>query len=237
MVDNSDDHTKFACRESARIIRTLQDRIGEITYTGVPPSQGECESLCDMMIELHHLLYEVTLFTFRGRDLVADDAPPYVHDDVYSDGQSVISRIQLPTGSAEEPIPPCAYRGDVGDEVPHGIHIRVWRPGEAERLGLSVDTAVGTEGSGCDYWEECAGLRAAGLLEWSRDDSGRIEKRAGGSGRLQAVSHITPQGVAMGSRIVQRLMRSKTVTTPRMSMTPWIRAGRRGLLDSACRRD
>ena len=66
MVDGTDsDRKKFTYHEGARIIRTVQDRICEFTYTGNPPTQDERETLCDMLIELHQLLYGITLHTLR----------------------------------------------------------------------------------------------------------------------------------------------------------------------------
>jgi hypothetical protein len=58
MVDDAEsDLKKFAYHESARIIRTVLDRICEFTYTGDAPTHDECETLCDMLIELHQLSY------------------------------------------------------------------------------------------------------------------------------------------------------------------------------------
>ena len=68
------DDIKFAYHEGARIMRAIQDRVCEITYTAAPPDEDECEALCDMLIELHQLLYEVTLFTFRTEDLLEEEA-------------------------------------------------------------------------------------------------------------------------------------------------------------------
>jgi hypothetical protein len=54
--DSASDHAKFAYYEGARIMRTIQDRICEMTYTAAPPGKDECEAPCDMLIELHQLL-------------------------------------------------------------------------------------------------------------------------------------------------------------------------------------
>ena len=58
-----DDLTKR--NEAAHIIRAVKNRICDITDTGVTPSSHEREMLCDFLIELHQLLYTVTLFAIR----------------------------------------------------------------------------------------------------------------------------------------------------------------------------
>jgi len=73
MVDDAESHLKkFTYHESARIIRTVLERICEFTYTGDAPTHDECETLCDMLIELHQLSYGITLHTLRSDDPDAD---------------------------------------------------------------------------------------------------------------------------------------------------------------------
>ena len=203
MIDDTpqSDYTKFAYHEGARIIRAVHDRICEITYTGTPPSQDERESLCDMLIELHQLVYGVTLFTFRGDPANEDDS--YRDDEVYSDGRPVVTRLQLqPVDPADEPIPAEAYRGEIGEEVPFGCLVYVWRPGEAEHP-LSGDEFVeppGPDASG-PPWKAFADLRTRGQIAWVRDDDGHIAKRPGRYGRACAVSAITAAGCAEWERV------------------------------------
>ena len=86
MVDDTEsDLKKFTYHEGARIIRTVLDRICEFTYTGDAPTHDEFETLCDMLIEQHQLLYGITLHTLRSDDLGADEG--YEDDEVYSDGR------------------------------------------------------------------------------------------------------------------------------------------------------
>src|SRR5215212_6031798 len=104
------DNAKFAYHEGARLIRTVQDRICELTYAGASLDHDEHEALCDMLIELHQLLYNVTLFTIRDRD--PEDDGTYSHDEVYADGRPAVSRIYLPADSNQQRIPASAYRSD-----------------------------------------------------------------------------------------------------------------------------
>jgi hypothetical protein len=199
------DYTKFAYHEGARIIRTVQDRICEITYTGTPPSQDEGETLCDMLIELHQLLYSVTLFTFRKDDILVED-DSYDHDEVYSDGRPVVSRVQLPVDLTDEPIPAEAYRGDIGEEIPLGGVIDVWRPGEAEHPLTGEEAAEATRLDASSWlWKAAADLRTRGQIAWLRDDNGHIVKRPGTYGRACAVSAITAAGRAECERGDQEL--------------------------------
>lgn len=201
MVDDTEsDHKKYAYHEGARIIRTVQDRICESTYTGTPPSRDERETLCDMLIELHQLLYGVTLHTLRLDDPGADEG--YEDDEIYSDGRPVVTRSLLPVDPTDT-IPAKAYRGDIGEDVPFGRVIYVWRPGDSDHAVLTGDEAaavasMGAYGAG---WKACAGLRAAGLIEWVRGDDGHIVKRPRANGRLSAVCTITAAGMARYERL------------------------------------
>jgi hypothetical protein len=87
MVDDAEsDLKKFTYHESARIIRTVLDRICEFTYTGDAPTHDECETLCDMLIELHQLSYGITLHTLRSDD--PDAGGGYEDDELYADRSS-----------------------------------------------------------------------------------------------------------------------------------------------------
>ena len=185
---NNNDYTKFAYHEGARIIRTVQDRICEITYTGGAPSQDEGETLCDMLIELHQLWYGVTLYTLRP-DILGEDAS-YEDDEVYSDGRPVVSGVQLPVDPSDELIPDAACCGDIGEEIPSGGVIYVWPPAEADRPGLADDEAAAAARLGADLhaWKVSADLRARGLIEWKRSDNGHIVKHTEQYGRRNAVS-------------------------------------------------
>jgi hypothetical protein len=196
MVDDAEsDLKKFTYHESARIIRTVLDRICEFTYTGDAPTHDECETLCDMLIELHQLLYGISLHTLRSDDPGAGEG--YEDDEVYSDGRPVISRTWLPIHPTDDPIPAEAYRGDIGEEIPPGGVIYVWRPGDSDHAVLTGDEAdeVRQNGAGGDAWKACAGLRAFGLIDWVRGDDGHIVKRPGPSGRAFTVSAITAAGM------------------------------------------
>ena len=95
MVDDAEsDLKKFTYHESARIIRTVLERICEFTYTGDAPTHDECETLCDMLIELHQLLYGITLHTLRSDDPDADRQVsfPSTVAPVATAGQSSIGR-------------------------------------------------------------------------------------------------------------------------------------------------
>jgi hypothetical protein len=188
------DLSKFTYHEGARIIRSVQDRICELAYAGAPPNVDDRESLCDKLIELHQLMYEVTLHTLRPDDPLED--PDYHADEVYSDGRPVLSRVQLPVES-EDPIPIKAYRSDIGEEVPPGGDIYVWRPGDLDHTvptGEEAATAA-REGAWGAAWKGSADLRASGLVAWVRGDDGHMVKRPGVFGRLQAVCRITPAGL------------------------------------------
>jgi hypothetical protein len=213
MVDDTEsDHKKFAYHEGARIIRTVQDRICEFTYTGTVPSQDERETLCDMLIELHQLLYGVTLHTVRLDGLYEDD-------EIYSDGRPVVSRTQLPVDPTDYPIPAEAYRGDIGEDIPIGGVIYVWRPGDSDHTVLTGDEAAAVREHGAHgaVWKGCADLRASGLLEWVRGDNGRIVKRPGPNGRPSAVSAITAAGVAECARLQEILEHSPVDDATRIS--------------------
>jgi hypothetical protein len=188
------DRKKFSYHESARIIRTVLDRICELTYTGNAPTHDECETLCDMLIELHQLSYGITLHTLRSDD--PDAGGGYEDDELYSDGRPVVSRTWLPSHPIDDAIPAEAYRGDIGEEIPPGGMIYVWRPGDSDQAVLTGDEAdeVRQNAAGENAWKACAGLRASGLIDWVRGDDGHIVKRSVGSGRAFTVSAITAAG-------------------------------------------
>lgn len=197
--DNESDLKKYTYHEGARIIRTAQDRICEFTYTGNPPTQDDRETLCDMLIELHQLLYGITLHTFRSDDPVDNEGyEGYEDDEVYSDGRPVITRLLVPVEPTDDPIPSEAYRGDIGEENPPGEVIYVWRPGDSNYTGLTTDddVVVGSPGDYGTGWKACADLRASGLIEWARGDDGHIVRRPGSNGRLSAACGITAAGIA-----------------------------------------
>ena len=202
MIDDAESNLKkFTYHESARIIRTVLDRICELTYTGDAPTHDECETLCDMLIELHQLSYGITLHTLRSDD--PDAGGQYEDDELFSDGRPVVSRTWLPGHPTDDPIPAEAYRGDIGEEIPHGGVTYVWRPGDSDHAVLTGDEAraVRQHGAHGGVWKGCADLRASGLIEWVRGDDGRIVKRPGASGRPHAVSAITAAGIAECARI------------------------------------
>jgi hypothetical protein len=197
MVDDAEsDHKKWAYHEGARIIRTVQDRVCEFTYTRTHPCRDERETLCDMLIELHQLLYDVTLHALRS-DGPGEDGD-YDGDEVYSDGRPVVSRIWWPVDPTADPIPAEEYRGDIGEDVPFGGVIRVWRPGDSDHAVLPGEEAAAVASMGADgaLWKACADLRASGLIEWVRGDDGHIVKRPGANGRPSAVSRITAAGIS-----------------------------------------
>jgi hypothetical protein len=203
MVDDTEsDHKKYAYHEGARIIRTVQDRICEFTYTGTPSSRDERDTLCDMLIELHQLLYGVTLHTLRLDDPGEDEG--YEDDEIYSDGRPVKTRLLFPVDPTDDPIPAEAYRGDIGEEIPPGGVIYVWRPGDSKYAGLTTDDDAVVVGPGAygTVWKAWADLLASGLIEWSRGDKGHIVKRPGPNGRPSAVCTIT----AAGRERVQELL-------------------------------
>jgi hypothetical protein len=182
MTDPDRDYAKYAYHEGARIIQAVQDRISEAAYTGAAPDPDEHEKLCDMLIELHQLLYGATLYPLHE----AGDG----NDEVYSDGQPVISRVDLTGEEPVLPIPAGAYRDVGGEAVPFGCGVHVWRPGEA-------DYRAEEDGAEPAIWKTAADLRRQGLIDWVRGASGRIEKRSGyPSGRMSPVSAITAAGIA-----------------------------------------
>jgi hypothetical protein len=119
-TDNHD-YAKYAYHQGARIIRAVADWISEATHTGTAPDSDDREQVYDMLIELHQLLYGVTLYPLhKDGDF---------NDDVYDDGRPAISRIDLTGEPPALPIPAGAYH-DIGDEaIPFGCSIYVWRPG------------------------------------------------------------------------------------------------------------
>jgi hypothetical protein len=195
MIDGTEsDRKKFTYYEGTRMIRTLQDRICEFTYTGNAPTHDECETLCDMLIELHQMLYGVTLHTLRSDDLGADEG--YEDDEVYSDGRPVISRTWLPSHPTDDPIPAEAYCGGIGEEIPPGGMIYVWRPRDSGHAVLTGDEAdaVREHSAHGGVWKPAADLHASGLIAWVRGDDGHIVKRPGADGRLHPVAAITAAG-------------------------------------------
>jgi hypothetical protein len=195
MVDDAEsDLKKFTYHESARIIRTVLDRICELTYTGDAPTHDECETLCDMLIELHQLSYGITLHTLRSDD--PDAGGQYEDDELYADGRPVVSRAWLPGHPTDNPIPAEAYRGDIGEEIPPGGMIYVWRPGDSGHAVLTDDEAdeVRQNAAGERARKAFAGLRASGLIDWVRGEDVHIVKRPGPSGRAFTVSAITTAG-------------------------------------------
>jgi hypothetical protein len=196
MVDDAEsDLKRFAYHEGARIIRTVLDRICEFTYTGDVPTHDECETLCDMLIEQHQLLYGITLHTLRSDDPAAGGG--YEDDELYSDGRPVVSRTWLPDHPTDDPIPAEAYRGDIGEEIPPGGMIYVWRPGDSGHAVLTGDEAEEDRqhAAHSGVWKASADLQASGLIDWVRGDDGHIVKRPGANGRPQAVSAITAAGM------------------------------------------
>lgn len=189
------DLQKFAYHEGARHIRAVLDRVCELAYLEQSPADADRDFLCDSLIELHQILYAVTLFMARAGGV---DYEEYAQDEVYSDGQPIVSRMLLPGVPQELPIPPGAYHGDIGEEVPPGIYTHVWRPGENFATHRHESNQLL---SGPDYWKRCADLRVKGFIAWVRDHRGGIVKRPGRSGRLQAVSSITDAGLAEHERI------------------------------------
>jgi hypothetical protein len=203
MVDGTEsDQKKFAYHEGARIIRTVQDRICEITHTGALPTEDQREALCDMLIELHQLLYGVTLHTLRSDDPGDDEG--YEDDEIYSNGRPVITRLLFEVDPTDDPIPPEAYRGDIGEDVPPGGVIYVWRPDDSNYTGLATDDDAVVVGVG-DFgtpWKAFADLRASGLIEWARADDGHFVKRRDANGRLGAACRITAVGLARVDRLM-----------------------------------
>ncbi len=205
------------CDEAAGIIRVVWDRICGITDTGITPGPDGREMLCDLLIELHQLWYSVTLFAIRkpSDSLFIDDevgtavkpistaatiVAAYADDEVYSTGRRAITRILPPPDFAKTTIPASAYRGDVGEGVPPGGVIHVWRPDEADRSGLDDDEVDPLVDTGV-FWKSCADLRAQGWIEWVRTSNGRIRKRPGLNGRLTAASIITAAGCVEAERV------------------------------------
>lgn len=172
--------------EFQRIIRAVQDAICEITDDRTAPAPDERERLCDMLIELHQLLFDVTLFPLH-------EADGDCNDEVYSDGSPVVELLDEVTGPTG--IPADAYCSDIGETVAFGDTIRVLRPGEADYV---LDEAyIAQLACGGWVWKATAALRTKGHVAWVRDDAGHIVKRAAGpSGRRCAVSAITPEGIA-----------------------------------------
>ena len=172
--------------EVRRIIRAVQGAICEITDAGTTPTPDEREGLCDMLIELHQLLFDVTLFPLHQADDNCSDL-------VYSDGSPVLELLDNVTEPAG--IPADAYCSDIGETVDVGDFIRVLRPGEADYVLGEDDIAQLARGG--EVWRGAAALRTIGYLAWARDDAGHIVKKAGGpSGRRCAVSVITPKAIA-----------------------------------------
>jgi len=73
------DHTKYAYHEGTRKLRAIADWISETTYTGAGPEPDGREEVYDMLIELHQLLYSVTLYPLHEDD--------DFNDEVYDDGR------------------------------------------------------------------------------------------------------------------------------------------------------
>lgn len=196
MIDDTEsDLKKFAYHQGAHTIRTVLDRICEFTYTGDAPTQDECETLCDLLIELHQLSYGVTLYTLRSHD----HAPGYGYEDdeLYSDGRPVVSRTSLPGHPTDGPIPAEAYRGDIGEEIPPDGMIYVRRPGDSGHAVLTADEADEVRQNSADTrdWKALADLRASWLMDWVRGDDGHIVKRPGAR-RALALSAVTAAAVA-----------------------------------------
>lgn len=199
---NENDLKKYTYHEAARLIRYMQDRICELAYTGTSPTPDERETLCDMLIELHQLLYGVTLHTFRSEDHEADDG--YEDDEIYSDGRPVITRFLFPADLTDDPIPADAYRSDTGENIPPGGTVYVWRPGDPNYTGIRTDEDAYVVSAG-DYdrlWKSWADLRASGLLDCVRDDTGHIVKGPGPDGRLTAVAGLTTAGRDKAKRLL-----------------------------------
>lgn len=189
------DRLKYSYHQGARLIRHLLDRIGEKSYTATPIDGEERDALYDMGIELHQLLYESTLFALRV-DL-ADEDPAYGDDERYSDGRSVVSAAEPPSGGDQlDAIPAEAFCGGVGEDVPFGYDVYVWQPGDDSAPFADPPSAQPGAADHFTAWKASADLRADGLIEWSRNEAGRIIKRPGRSGRMLPVSTITADGVA-----------------------------------------
>jgi hypothetical protein len=106
-----------------------------------------------MLIELHQLLYGVTLHTLRSDEPGEDDG--YEDDEVYSDGRPVISRAWLPLDPNDDAIPADEYRGDIGEDVPRGGVMYVWRPDDSDNAVLTGDeaAAVRQHGAHSGVWK------------------------------------------------------------------------------------
>jgi hypothetical protein len=180
-ADNHD-YAKYAYHQGARIIRAVADWISEATHTSTAPDSDDREQVYDMLIELHQLLYGVTLYPLH-----ADDD---FNDEVYDDGRPAISRIDLTGEPPALPIPAGAYH-DIGAEaLPFGCSIYVWRPGEADYQAEETDVAHPP------VWAMTAEMHRQGLLDWTRDAKGRIVKRPNQYGRMSPASSITEAGKA-----------------------------------------
>lgn len=133
-----------------------------------------------MLLEVHQLLYDVTLYPLHEDD--------DFNDEVYEDGRPVISRIDLTGESPTIPVPPDAYH-DVGTEaIPFGCSIYVWRPGAAEYQAEERNIAHPP------LWAMILDMHRSGLIEWTRDVKGRIVKRPNQYGSMSPCSSMTETG-------------------------------------------
>lgn len=103
----------------------------------------------------------------------------------------------------DDPIPAEEYRGDIGEDIPYGGAIYVWRPGGSAHAVLTRDeaAAVASMGAHGAPWKACADLRASGFLDWVRGDDSHIVKRPGANGQPSAVCAITAAGMAEYERL------------------------------------
>lgn len=170
------DRAKFVYHESARIIRHIQDRVCELAYTGDSITGDERETLADMLIELHQLVYSTTLYELHE----VDDE---FGDNAYSDGRPVVELCD----ETLEPttIPAEAYRGDVGDYVAPGDVLRVYKPGEAPYVYTEAGRAYLAERA-FPAWKLCAELRSQGQIEFLYGPDGHIVKDQDPNGRMAA---------------------------------------------------
>jgi hypothetical protein len=174
------DYAKYAYHEGARKLRAVADWISETTYSGTVPEPDDREQVYDMLIEVHQLLYDVTLYPLHEDD--------DFNDEVYEDGRPAISRIDLTGESPTIPVPPDAYH-DLGTEaIPFGCSIYVWRPGEADYQAEVTNIAHPP------FWAMALDMHRRGLVDRTRDAKGRIMKRPNQYGRMSPVWSITEAG-------------------------------------------
>jgi hypothetical protein len=191
---NKSDHAKFAYHEGARIIRSVLNRICEMTYKSSAPSPDERETLCDILIELHQLLYDVTLYTLRPS--LGED-PHYEDDEVYSHGRPVIRRTVLPIPTADR-----VYCGSIGEDIPPGGRIAVWHPGDLTHPVLTEEeAAVGTAIADRNAsWKRLEDLRARGLIERIPREEALTEKEADTGDLVNLLLELTDPNRAVRER-------------------------------------